>query len=70
MTRTAHKITVSALDVPRHTGDWHDKPARWQAVGPGDELQIFSTKKDALKYATCRRRTDNATDATRAFIRL
>ncbi len=63
------RVAVSALDNPYHDGDWHDKPLRYSVTGPGVEVQNFSTKKDATKYASLRRRAATQQEATRAFIR-
>lgn len=49
------KITVSRLKHAEQCGDWHDKPLKWTASGPGTEVQKFSTRKDAEHYAKLRR---------------
>lgn len=50
------KIEVVKLDRPEQCGDWHDNPLRWVVNGPRSECQKFSTKRDAEKYASIRRR--------------
>jgi len=45
-----HKPTVSKLLSPVHAGDWHDRPMRWNVAWNGKN-QMFSTKKDAQRYA-------------------
>lgn len=50
------KIEVIKLDSPERCGDWHDKPLKWKAVGPGDEVQKFATRQEAETYAALRRR--------------
>lgn len=49
------KIEVIKLDPPERSGDWHDKPPKWKAVGPGKEVQKFTIRKDAERYARLRR---------------
>lgn len=65
---TAQLVTVSALAVPYRDGDWHDKPLRHTVQGPGVDVQNFSTKKDALKYASIRRRAASQAEACRLFM--
>lgn len=60
-------ITVSRLDCFERSGDWHDKPLRWRVDGPGAEVQKFSTKKDAERYARLRRKL-TLLEAMRAFV--
>ena len=50
------QIVVYAIE-PEHHGDWHDKPLRYSVRGPGAEVQKFSTKKEAQRYASIRRRS-------------
>lgn len=50
------EVTIAPLDRPEYSGDWHDKPSRYAVNGPGTECQKFSTKRDAQKYASIRRR--------------
>lgn len=58
------KITIEKLAHAEHHGDWHDKPTRWQAVGPGDELQKFATKRNAQLWAKIRRRASSFLEAS------
>ena len=60
-------VTVSKLATPYHDGDWHDTPLRWTVIGPGKEVQNFSTKKDALKFASIRRKSPDYATASREF---
>ena len=60
-------IKIDKLSSPEHYGDWHDKPLRWAVNGPDKECQKFSTKRDAEKYASIRRRSANQTAAHAAF---
>jgi len=61
------QITVSKLERAEYSGDWHDKPLKWAAVGPGAELQKFSTRREAESYARLRRSRPEA-QAIREFI--
>jgi hypothetical protein len=64
-----NKITVSKLERAEHSGDWHDKPLRWQVAGPGNELQKFPTKRWATFYAKIRRHSQKfGTDSAQASI--
>lgn len=47
-------ICVSKLPRPEQCGDWHDKPLKWKATGPGEEVQKFVTRKEAERYAMLR----------------
>lgn len=60
-------VVVVALPAPIRSGDWHDKPLKWEVIGPGNEVQRFSTKKWALRYASIRRRSPDYSTASRAF---
>lgn len=62
-------ITIEAIK-PEAWGDWHDKPLRYAVKGPGAEVQKFSTKKDALKYASIRRKAATQAEAGSLFVRL
>jgi hypothetical protein len=62
-------IKIEKLETPIYEGDWHDKPLRWRVVGPGQELQNFSTKSSARHYAKIRRRSPDANTASNAFVR-
>jgi hypothetical protein len=66
------KVTVSRLAHVEHHGDWHDKPTKWQAVGPvradgSTEVQKFATRAGAELYAKCRRNASSERDAHIAF---
>lgn len=63
------QIQVQQLATEIHDGDWHDKPLRWTVQGPASEVQNFSTKKDAMKYASCRRKSADFNAATTAFLK-
>ena len=46
------KIIITKLDCPEYYGDWHDKSLRWLVNSKGvEEIQKFSTKKDAILWA-------------------
>jgi len=62
------KIQISKMERSEHQGDWHDKPLRWQAVGPDSELQKFSTKKEASLWAKIRRRATSQFEAFRTYV--
>lgn len=62
------QITVSQMPFPKHEGDWHDRPLRWTVNGPANEVQNFSTKKDAMKFASLRRRSTDYSTASRQFL--
>ena len=62
------KVKVERLSRPEHQGDWHDKPLKWAVVGPENELQKFSTQKEALSSAKIRRQTKDFATAQLAFI--
>jgi hypothetical protein len=64
---TPTKITVTKLDVPVFAGDWHDKPLRYEVLGPGDERQRFSTVKDAKRYRLIRSRAASFSEACQSF---
>jgi hypothetical protein len=49
--------TVNRLERAYHQGDWHDKPLRYEVIVSGELRQCFSTKKDATRYASLRRRS-------------
>lgn len=66
---SASSITIEAI-APEAWGDWHDKPVRYAVHGPGSEVQKFSTKKDAQKYASIRRKAATQNDAIQIFARL
>ena len=61
-------ISITKLERPEHHGDWHDKPVKWAAVGPGPELQKFSTKKEAQLWASIRRKSANFKEASMVYM--
>lgn len=62
-------IRVERMPREELHGDWHDKPCRWQVVGPGAELQKFSTRDDARLYARVRRASPDNITACSAYCR-
>lgn len=60
-------ITVTILPSPVHAGDWHDKPLRYVVSGPRSEQQMFSTKKNAQRYASIRRRSSDQMEAINKY---
>lgn len=62
-----NKVCVTKLDHPERSGDWHDKPLKWKATGPNNEIQKFSTRQDAETYAKFRRRM-SASEAHQSFL--
>lgn len=60
-------VTISKI-APLFHGDWHDKPLRYEVRGPGVDLQRFSTKKDALRYASIRRKSADQNEACNRFL--
>lgn len=60
-------FTISLLPHPEHCGDWHDKPLRYSVQGPANEIQKFSTKKEAIRYRSIRRQSATQHEAIRAF---
>lgn len=71
MNATEHNegITVSALATLVRSGDWHDKPLRYEVTGPLAEKMMFSTKRDAVTYASIRRRSASMVEAAREYAR-
>lgn len=61
-------IKVVKAERPTFAGDWHDKPLRWRVEGPSQEVQMFSTRKDAETYAKHRRNSPDYTEATNRFL--
>ena len=61
--------TITKLDRPEQSGDWHDKPLRWK-VQTGNEVQKFATKKGAELYARIRRKATSDVEACHAFARV
>lgn len=60
-------ITVEKMESEVQSGDWHDKPLKWEVKGPGNERQMFSTKADASKYASIRRKSSSFNEACSTF---
>lgn len=58
------KITVQKLDRPYHDGDWHDPLLRWVVIGPGNEEQVFHTRKNAMHYKRCRKQSTSMPEAS------
>ena len=58
------KITVQKLETPVYSGDWHDPPLKWSVNGPGEEVQLFYTKANALMYKKVRPRAANMAEAS------
>jgi hypothetical protein len=54
---------IEKLETPEHDGDWHDKPLRWIVLGPANEAQKFTTKKEAALYARVRRSSASQLEA-------
>jgi hypothetical protein len=61
-------IRIAAIK-PEHCGDWHDKPVRYSVTGPNAEVQKFSTKKEAERYARMRRRAESQNEAMNRYVR-
>ena len=59
--------TVDPLSRSVHSGDWHDKPLRWQ-VSFGGKRQLFTTKRDAVKFARHWRKVGNLNEAIRNWL--
>lgn len=59
---------VTKLDRAIGTGDWHDAPLRWE-VRVGTERQLFSTKREAIRFAGIWRRAGDLTTAIRDSFR-
>jgi hypothetical protein len=47
------KISIEKLPSPEHSGDWHDKPLKWQVfvANKPEFRQKFSTLRDCRLYA-------------------
>jgi hypothetical protein len=63
-------LTVSELDRPIHSGDWHDKPLRWTVTGEGAQTQHFRTKRDAEAWARAYRDAATYNEASREWMRV
>lgn len=62
------RIIISKLPHAEQSGDWHDKPLRWQAAGPGSELFKFATKAGAQLWRKCRRMAGTQAGAMTLFL--
>jgi hypothetical protein len=49
-------------------GDWHDRPLRYEVLGPGSECQVFSTMREAKQYRAIRRRSLSEKEAIHAYV--
>lgn len=54
------KLTIQKLASPVRSGDWHDKPMRWEVLGA--ERQMFATKKNATLWAKLRKASGSFND--------
>lgn len=61
------KIIVTKLEQPIFAG--RGNYYRYQAAGPGTEIQNFYLRKNADLYAKIRRATKTAEEATREYAR-
>jgi hypothetical protein len=62
----AIRIEKLATAVP--AGDWHDPLLRWIVEGPGNEAQLFSTKKEAILYAQIRQHAGSQLEAINSYV--
>ena len=62
-------ITYSRMEREVYSGDWHDTPLRWEVLGPEAERQMFSTRDDARRYASIRRKAPDFNTASSEYIR-
>ena len=60
-------LLILPLDKPEHAGDWHDKPLRYKVVGPGAEVQKFSTKAESQRWERIRRNSPDFATAFQTF---
>jgi hypothetical protein len=63
-----NEILIKRLPTIEHHGDWHDRPIRWSVVGPGNELQKFSTRKEAEEYRRVRLRSATFAEAVKNYV--
>lgn len=59
--------TITPIIPPEHSGDWHDKPLKWQVNGL-PEVQKFPTKKDARMWIRIRKKAPSFIEAMRVFL--
>lgn len=62
------KSSITKLDSPVHSGDWHDKPLRWEIKNELGERQLFSTKREAEQWRAIRNRSASFSDAMTSFL--
>jgi hypothetical protein len=62
------EITITKLPSPLRVSDWHDRPARWQVIGPKEERQLFATRKHAQRYASIRRKSRSLLEASHLYV--
>lgn len=62
-----NKVTVTKMPRAELQGDWHDRPLKWQAAGPGTEIQKFPTKREANLYAKIRRKAGSFREASNTY---
>lgn len=62
------KIEVRKLDKPFEL--FVGTSVKWEVVGPGDDRQVFITKKNATDYAKIRRNCDNQKQAIATYANL
>lgn len=62
-------MKITKLDTPLYVGDWHDPPLKWRVQGPGDEVQHFSTKRNAQAYKRIRSECSDIQEAFDRFVR-
>jgi len=63
-----NEIYVTLLDKPENQGDWHDKPLKYKVCGPAEEVQKFSTKREALRYKSIRARSADFRSSVQSFV--
>jgi hypothetical protein len=61
---------VRKLKAPEQSGDWHDKPLKWEVYGPGKECQKFQTRVGARFYAMLRNAAKDQPSAIDTFVGL
>ena len=62
------RCLVRKLKAPEQSGDWHDKPLKWEVYGPAGESQKFQTKVGAMLYAGLRNAAKDQPSAIDAFV--
>lgn len=61
--------TITPIIPPEHSGDWHDKPLKWQVNGL-PEVQKFCTKKDAQAWIRIRKKVSSFNEASVLWLKL